>query len=71
LTPWQEHIGVGQPHYGLARTGNTRARKVIAEDGPRKGKVAAIETDHKSGRVDARVIVDPVRRKLSLKGETE
>jgi hypothetical protein len=70
LNDWQEHIGVGEPHYGLGRTGPTRERKVIAEDGPRKGKVAAIETDHKSGRVDAQVFVDTVRRKFALKEET-
>lgn len=64
---WQQRIGVGQPHYGLARTGPTRERIVIAEEGPRKGKVAAVQTDHADGRVDAQVFVDTVHRKMSLK----
>ena len=64
-TKFQEHIGVGQTHYGLARTGPTRERKVIAEEGERKGKTAAIQTDHADGRVDAQVFVDTVHRKIS------
>lgn len=66
MNEWQEHIGVGQPHYGLGRTGPTRERKIIAEEGPRKGRVAAVETDHKDGRQDARVFVDTVRKKFSI-----
>jgi hypothetical protein len=66
-----EHIGVGQTHYGLARTGPTRERKVIAEEGPRKGRTAAIQTDHASGRVDAQVFVDTVKAKLSLSGKDD
>lgn len=69
MTPWQRRIGVGSTNYALQRTGPTRERKVIAEEGPRKGKVAAIQTDHRSGRVDANVIVDTVHRKLTLTGE--
>ncbi len=65
LSEWQRRIGVGQPHYGLARLGPTRARKIIADEGPRKGRVAAIETDHKTGRQDAQVFVDPVRATYS------
>jgi hypothetical protein len=55
----------------LARTGPTRERKVIAEEGPRKGKTAAVQTDHADGRVDARVIVDTVHRSISLKEEKD
>jgi len=62
---FQDRIGVGETHYGLARTGPTRKRKVIAEEGPRKGKAAAIQTDHADGRVDAQVFVDTVKRKVS------
>lgn len=70
LTPWQQHIGVGQPHYGLARWPATRQRIVIAEEGPRKGKVAAIQTDHADGRVDAQVFVDTVHRTINLTGDS-
>ena len=65
MNEFQERIGVGQAHYGLGRTGPTRQRVVIAEEGPRKGKVAAIQTDHASGRVDAQVLVDTERRTVS------
>lgn len=66
---FQEHIGVGETHYGLARTGPTRQRRTIAEEGPRKGRVAAINTDHADGHSDAQVFVDTVKRKLSLSHE--
>lgn len=69
LTDWQERMGVGKPHYGIARLGPTRTRTVLAEEGPRKGRPAAVQTDHKSGRVDAQVFVDTVRRKFSMKEE--
>jgi hypothetical protein len=69
VNEFQERIGVGKPHYGLGRTGPTRDRKIIADEGPRKGKVAGIETDHKDGRQDARVFVDTIQKKLSLKEE--
>jgi len=62
MNKFQEHIGVGKPFYGIGRTGPTRERVIIAEEGPRKGKVSAIQTDYDSGRVDARVIVDTVQR---------
>lgn len=64
---WQERIGVGTTNYALGRTGPTRQRVVIAEEGPRKGKVAAIQTDHATGRVDAQVFVDTDQRKFTLK----
>lgn len=70
MNEFQRRVGVGQPHYGLARTGPTRERKVVAEEGPRKGKTAAIQTDHADGRVDAQVFVDTVKRKFSLKETT-
>lgn len=68
MNDFQERIGVGQRHYGLGFAPPTRERRIIADDGPRKGKLAAIETDHASGRVDAQVFVDPVKRRLSLNG---
>lgn len=70
-TEFAEHIGVGSTHYGLARTGPTRQRVVVAEEGPRKGQTAAIQTDHADGRVDANVLVNPVKRTMSLKETTE
>jgi hypothetical protein len=69
VNEFQERIGVGQPHHGLQRTGPTRERRVIAEEGPRKGKTAAIQTDHADGRVDARVIVDSVNRSVATREE--
>lgn len=67
VNEWQRKVGVGRTHYGLARTGPTRERRIIAEEGPRKGRTAAIQTDHGDGRVDAQVFVDTVKRKISLK----
>lgn len=64
MNEFQLRIGVGSVNYALGRTAPTRERLVIAEEGPRKGKVAAIQTDHKSGRVDARVIVDTEKRTI-------
>lgn len=69
MNEFQKRIGVGQTHYGLGRTGPTRNRRIIADEGPRKGRTAAIETDHASGRVDARVFVDPVQQRFSLSGQ--
>lgn len=69
MNDFQEKIGVGSTNYALQRTGPTRQRKIVCEEGIRKGKTAAIQTDHKSGRVDAQVFVDTVRSKLSLQGE--
>ena len=69
MNEFQERIGVGAVNYALGRTGPTRQRTVIAEEGPRKGRTAAIQTDHKSGRVDAQVFVDTVSRKLTLTGD--
>jgi hypothetical protein len=68
VNSFQERIGVGSTNYALGRTPNTRKVTITAEEGPRKGKTAAIQTEHKSGRVDAQVLVDPIRHKLSLKG---
>lgn len=68
---FQEHIGVGETHYGLGRTGPTRQRVTIAEEGPRKGKTAAINTDHADGRSDAQVFVDTVKRRVSLSNDKE
>lgn len=63
MNEFQARIGVGTTNYALGRTPPTRQRKVIAEEGPRKGKVSAIQTDHKSGRVDAQVFVDTIHTK--------
>ncbi len=71
MNEFQQRIGVGQTNYALQRTGPTRARKIIAEEGTRKGKVAAIETDHKDGRQDARVFVDTIRKTIKTSGGTE
>ena len=68
MNEFQERVGVGQPCLAIGRTAPTRAVKVVAEEGPRKGKLAAIQTEHKSGRVDAQVFVDPIRRTISLSG---
>ena len=65
-TEFKQRIGVGETHYGLGRTSSTRQRTVVAEEGSRKGKTAAIMTDHADGRVDARVFVDHI--KPSVKG---
>lgn len=70
MNEFQQRIGVGTTNYALGRTGSTRQRVVIAEEGPRKGKVAAVQTDHANGRVDAQVFVDTVRRTVSLKEST-
>ena len=67
MNEFQERIGVGTTNYALGRTGPTRQRTVTAEEGPRKGKAAAVLTDHASGRVDAKVLVDPVKRSISQK----
>lgn len=71
MNEFQRRVGVGQPHHGLGRTGPTRERRVIAEEGPRKGRLAAIQTDHADGRIDARVFVDPVRATVSLSGKKD
>ena len=68
MNDFKSRIGVGETHYGLGRTGNTRQRKVVAEEGPRKGKTACVYTDHANGRVDAKVMVDTVTRSVSPKG---
>lgn len=71
MNDFQKRIGVGRPHYGLGRTGPTRRRRIVAEEGPRKGRTAAIETDHSDGRQDAQVFVDTVKRTMSLTGGDE
>lgn len=64
MNEFQARIGVGSTNYSLGRTAPTRQRRVIAEEGPRKGQVAAIQTDHKSGRVDAQVFVDTIHKTI-------
>jgi hypothetical protein len=67
MNDFKERIGVGETHYGLGRTAATRQRIITAEEGPRKGRTAAVMTDHASGRVDANVVVDSVKRSASQK----
>ena len=55
MNDFQRRIGVGETHYGLARTGPTRKRKIIAEEGPHRGTVGGVQTDHSDGRLDAHV----------------
>lgn len=69
MNEFQQRVGVGQPCLAIGRTGPTRAHKVIAEEGPRKGKLAAIQTEHKSGRVDAQVFVDAIKRTARVSGK--
>jgi len=71
VNDFQDRIGVGRAHHGLGRTGPTRTRRIVAEEGPRKGKTAAINTDHADGRVDAQVFVDTVKRSLSFREGSE
>jgi hypothetical protein len=71
MNEWQAHVGIGQPCLAIGRTPATRQRRIIAEEGPRKGKVAAVQTDHKSGRVDAQVFVDTIRKTIKTSGGTE
>ena len=71
MNEFQERIGVGKPHYGIARLGPTRQRVVVAEEGPRKGRAAGVQTDYKSGRVDGTAFVDTVKRKISISGRDD
>lgn len=57
MNEFQKRIGVGETHYGLARTGPIRKREVIIERGPQRGQVGGFQTDHKDGRMDATVRV--------------
>jgi hypothetical protein len=68
MNEFQQRVGVGQQCLAIGRTAPTRQRTVVAEEGPRKGKVAAIQTDHKSGRVDAQVFVDTIRKTIRTGG---
>jgi len=69
MNEFQERIGVGQPFYGIAITGQVRTKKVIAEEGSRKGMTAAVLTEHGDGRQDASVHVDTVKRTYSMSGD--
>lgn len=60
MNEFQQRIGVGQRSSAFAVSGETRVRKVIADDGPRRGTVVGTETDHKSGRQDANVYAPAV-----------
>ena len=55
LNEFQRRIGVGSVNYALGRTGPTRNRAVITEEGPTRGTIGGFHTDHKDGRVDATV----------------
>jgi hypothetical protein len=67
MNEFQERIGVGTTNYGLARTGPTRKRTVPYQEGPKAGQVEVIYTDHSSGRVDATVLGETVKRTISQK----
>lgn len=68
MNDFQARVGVGERCLAIGRTAPTRQRYITAEEGPRKGKLAAIQTDHKSGRVDAQVFVDTVRKTIKTGG---
>ncbi len=46
LNDFQRRIGVGSVNYALQRTGPTRRRNVITEEGPTRGTVGGFHTDH-------------------------
>lgn len=52
---WKDRIGVGTTNYALQRTGPTRVRPVVTEEGPTRGTVGGVQTDHADGRVDATI----------------
>lgn len=66
-TPWQEHIGVGEPSRAFVRHGDTRRREVITEEGPHRGTVGGYLTDHKDGRQDAHVFAPLITTQASPK----
>lgn len=55
-TEWQQRIGVGQRqhHYGR-HVGTTNTTPVVSDDGPLQGLQVGEQTEHWSGRVDAKV----------------
>jgi hypothetical protein len=61
MTPWQEHIGVGerQPVDRIVTDG-TRTHRVRVEHTDH-GRTAGYQTEHRSGRVDATVTPEPIR----------
>jgi hypothetical protein len=61
VNEFQERVGVGRACVALGRTGPTRQRTVVADDGPRRGNVAGVEVDHKDGRVDATVYAPTIQ----------
>ena len=56
MNEFQQRIGVGAPCYAIGRTGPTRSRKVVIDEGPRRGSVGGFQVDHKDGRQDATVL---------------
>jgi hypothetical protein len=67
VNDWQQHIGVGVDRLSaIIRTPPTRRRVVIADEGPRRGRTAALATDHKSGRQDAEVFPDTSHTKARM-----
>ncbi len=61
MNEFQQRIGVGAPCYAIGRTGPTRTRMVVADEGPRAGKKVGTQTDHKDGRVDASVFAPSIQ----------
>jgi hypothetical protein len=64
---WQDHVGTGLlvPGYG-PRTGPTRQVKVITEEGPTRGQVGGVLTQHGDGRQDATVFAPHNRTTVSV-----
>lgn len=62
MNEFQRRIGVGEPSHAFttAKGRSPRKRKVIAEEGPRKGQVGGFQTDHPDGRMDAHVFAPPM-----------
>lgn len=56
MNDFQQRIGVGTTNYALGRTGPTRKRTKVVEEGPNRGQVGGFETDHKDGRQDAHIL---------------
>lgn len=65
MNEFQQRIGVGSVNYALTRTGPTRKRVKVVEEGPNRGQVGGYETDHKDGRQDAHVFAPTVTKTVS------
>ncbi len=71
-TDWQARIGVGERCAGYGpRTGPTRIRPVIADDGPLAGRQVGKARDHADGRVDAKATAFTVQVAPNLTARKE